>query len=180
MQTQKKNKFRRGGVTPPLQNQLQNKLNNAVKITIMAVGSELRADDAAGILTARELEKNKSFKNKSKFQVIYGHTAPENFTGVIKKFNPSHIIMIDSADMGKKYGSIAVIEKEKINTTSFSTHSLPIKIMVDYMKEMIGAETVIIGIQPKNISFGESVSTQIAASSKKLAQIIKSVLLTKI
>lgn len=153
---------------------LKDKLQGFSKITIIAIGSELRGDDAAGLLVARELEKNKLFADKSKFQILYTHTAPENFTGEVKKFCPSHIIMIDAAQMGKDFCEASIIENEKINSTSFSTHSLPIKIMVDYMKDEIGAETVIIGIQPGNIKFGSGISDKFKKAAKKVAdEIIK-------
>lgn len=147
---------------------LKEKLNGAGKITIMGVGSELRGDDAAGILVVRELEKNKIFQDSSKFQILYGHTAPENFTGEIRKFNPSHIIMIDSADMNIEPGSIFVIENDKITSTAFSTHSLPVKVMVNYMKESIAAESIVIGMQPKNLGFEKAVSEETLNAVKTL------------
>lgn len=153
---------------------LKDKLKGAGKILIMGVGSELRGDDIAGIIAAGKIEKNKEIKDNPKVKVIYGYTAPENFTGEIKKFNPSHMILIDCADMGKSFGDIEIIEKEKILSTAFSTHSLPIKIMIDYMFESINAETIVIGIQPENIKFGEELSdTAKKAISKVSREIIK-------
>jgi len=157
---------------------LKDKLKNAEKILVLGVGSELRGDDIAGIVIAGKIEKNKAVKNNPKVKVIYGYTAPENFTGEIKKFNPSHIILVDCADMGKSFGDVEIIEKEKILSTAFSTHSLPIKIMIDYIKESINAETIVIGIQPENIKFGEKVSDSAKKAISKVSREIVKILKT--
>lgn len=38
---------------------------------------------------------------KNYVTVFDGGIVPENFTGMIKREDPSHIILIDAADMGK-------------------------------------------------------------------------------
>ncbi|MDD5634254.1 MAG: hydrogenase maturation protease, partial [Candidatus Omnitrophica bacterium] len=110
---------------------LRNELKNAGKVAILGIGSELRGDDAAGVLVARKCER--CFEKVGHVKVFHGSTAPENFTGEIKKFKPTHIIMIDSADIKKSAGEVAVIDLNNIGGVSFSTHRLPTKIMAEYL-----------------------------------------------
>ncbi|MFH1452950.1 MAG: hydrogenase maturation peptidase HycI [Armatimonadota bacterium] len=159
-----------------MQNKLKEKLKGSKKIVVLVLGSDLRGDDEAGILVGKELEKK---IDASKVQVLYGFTAPENFTGQIKKINPTHIIMVDAAQMDKSPGDVDIIEKDSIDCITFSTHSLPIKIMVDYMKESIDAESVIIGIEPKDMGFDKKVSPEIKKAVKKTAKIILDVVKDK-
>lgn len=149
---------------------LKSKLENAQRIAVIGVGSELRADDAAGILAAKYLQEEN--KGSSKLQVFFGGTAPENLSGEIKKFNPTHIIIIDSADTGQKPGTIMLINPEDAGGISFSTHMMPLAMLADYFKESLKCETVIIGIQPKTLKFGECVSKEVKKSSRQVSSAI--------
>ncbi len=91
---------------PNLKTILKNKLKGAKKIAVLGVGSSLKSDDAAGLLVAEELKKIKN----PKLKVFFGSTAPENLTGEIIKYKPTHIIIVDSVDMDQKPGSILLID----------------------------------------------------------------------
>jgi hydrogenase 3 maturation protease len=160
---------------------LKQKFKDASKIAILGVGSELRSDDAAGVLAAQQIEKDISRKKKSspRIKVLIGQTAPENLTGEIKKFKPSHLIIIDSSDTNAAPGRVTIIEPEKVGGTSFCTHSLPLKVMADYLHQSCGCETIIIGIQPKNLSVGGSVSKEVTKAAKELAVTIVDLLVLR-
>jgi len=136
----------------------------AIKLCVLGVGSELRGDDAVGLLIAENLIKkceNDKCGISTKLQVLYGATAPENFTGEIKRFAPTHLIIIDAAEMGEKPGSIRVIKKDEINGVPFSTHVLPLSVMVDYLSNSFNFETIVIGVEPKDMGFDHPVSNEI-------------------
>jgi len=156
-----------------LKTELKKRLNNAAKVAVLGVGSELRCDDVAGILIAKNLEKEIKNKENSKIKVFIGYTAPENLTSEIIKYNPTHIIIIDSADAGQKAGSIMLINYEEIGGMSFSTHKLPLKMLVDYLLQSLKSEIVMIGIQPKTLKFGECISKEV---KKSIDQITKTIL----
>jgi hydrogenase 3 maturation protease len=155
-----------------LKQQLKTKLQKARKVSLLAVGSDLRGDDAAGLLVAEALKK--SIKNPRKFKTFFGATAPENITGEIKQFNPSHLIILDAAEFKGKAGTIKIIEEEEIGGISFSTHTLPTKILVDYFKQSIGCEVIVIGIKPKSIKFGTKPSKEVRKAVREITTIIKS------
>jgi len=155
---------------PELKATLKKRLEGASKIAILGVGSEIRGDDAAGILAARQL------KNEPQLEVIIGGTTPENLTGEIKKLNPSHLIIIDAADMGEKAGTIKLIDPAEAGGYSFSTHSLPLKLMIDYLLAHFHCEIMIIGIQPATIAFGSVPSPEILKSIQAVAAAISNVI----
>ena len=151
---------------------LEKKLKNAKKIAVLGIGSELRADDAAGFLVAEELKKIKD----SKLKVFLGSTAPENLTGEIIRYKPTHIIIIDSADTDQKPGFILLISPEEVGGVSFSSHMLPVKMIVDYLIESLKCEIIIIGIQPKILTFGETISKEVKKSAKQISNVIRQIL----
>jgi len=147
---------------------LKQKLNSAKKIAVLCVGSELRADDGAGLLVADELKKIKN----SKLKVFFGSTAPENFTGEIIKYKPSHIIIVDCVDIDVKPGSVVIIPPDEVSGVSFSTHMLPVKMMIDYLFASLQCEIIIIGIQPKTLVFGEAITTEVKKSALQISDTI--------
>ena len=155
-----------------LKTKLKKKLKDAGKIAVLGIGSVLRSDDAAGFLVAEELKKIKH----SKLKVFFGSTAPENLTGEIIKYRPTHIIIIDSADVDREPGFILLIDPEEVGGISFTSHMLPVKMMVDYLLESLKCEIIIIGIQPKILEFGETISKEVKKSTKQISDYICQIL----
>jgi len=155
---------------------IKNRLQNAKRIALLAVGSELRADDAAGLLAAGILAADTRRKKRVKFKVFLGETAPENLTGEIKKFAPSHLIIIDSADSGRRPGQVSLINPQEAGGVSFSTHKVPLKIMADYLWESCACSTLIIGIKPKSLNFMGSICPEVKKAVTLVSRAIKEAL----
>jgi hydrogenase 3 maturation protease len=156
-----------------LKKTLKSKLFSAQKVAVLGIGSELCGDDAAGPLVSRYLtKKNTSRKNVLKFQVFPGGTAPENLTGEIKKFHPTHVIMVDAADMGQKPGKVVLIDSGRVSGVSFSTHRLPTTLIAEYLCRSISCQVILLGIQPKSLRFGKLPSTEVRRATQQLARLL--------
>jgi hydrogenase 3 maturation protease len=159
---------------------LKQKLNNAQRVAVLGIGSELRGDDIAGLLVAQQIEKTIAKQIVSpEVRVFIGETAPENLTGEIKKFQPTHLIIIDAAELNKKPGHIEIMQPETIGGTSFCTHSLPLKIIIGYLLESFKFQAIIIGIQPNTLTFGAQPTKEVIAAAKYLASTITTLLTSK-
>jgi len=160
---------------PRLKTILANRLRNARKIAVLGVGSELRADDAAGMVIVKRLKayiKGKKQEERNSLKVFLGQTAPENLTGEIKKFKPTHLIIIDAVDFHQKAGAIGVVDLQAEAGVSFSTHRIPFQIIKDYLYKSIACETIIIGIQPESVDFSLSLSPKIQKSARIVLEAI--------
>ena len=152
---------------------LKQKLENAQRVAVLGIGSELRGDDAAGILTAQQIEKNtRNQTSTSEVRVFIGDTAPENLTGEIKRFQPTHLIIIDAADLDIEPGQAKIINPDTIGGTSFCTHMLPNSVLADYLKQSFNFELITIGIQPKSLTFGTRPSKEILQATRQISTII--------
>lgn len=141
---------------------------------MLAVGSDLRGDDAAGPLVAKHL-KELGRRGAPRLKVFLGGTAPENLTGEIKQYRPTHLVVVDSAEFGAKPGGVAVMAlSDAIGGPTFSSHSLPLTIMLQYLLHFIECEVVILGIQPRRLSFGASPSKSVDLSARRVAKAIHS------
>ena len=148
---------------------LHERLGNCKKIAILGVGSPLKSDDAAGILIAGKIADNFPEEDYPLLRIYIGESAPENFTGEIKKFMPDHLLVIDAADLEEEPGSVTFIDMAVIKGVSFCTHMLPLNIMLDYLKLETGTEITILGIQPQNLSYDGKITDSVKVAIDEVA-----------
>ena len=153
---------------------LKSAFDTSDRIVILGIGSELRGDDAAGIMLADVLEKSLNGRAKDRIKIIKGATAPENLTGEVKSFQPDLIVFVDAADMCRNPGEYLVFSPEETDNISFSTHTLPIRIMADYLKVYIQCEVLMVGIQPKQLEFDTPATEEVAKGVNELVKILTS------
>jgi len=146
---------------------LRKNINPKHRIVLLGVGSTLRSDDAAGMYFI-ELLKEKL--QQDRILLIAGSTAPENFTGVIKEYAPDLLFIVDAAHMGLLPGEAKLVPACDISGVSFSTHMLPIPVMLKYLESEAGCEVVFIGIQPKSIEQGLSMCEEVKRGTERLAE----------
>lgn len=161
-------------------------------MAILGIGSELRGDDAVGLLVLEHLRKKinifrraaasrRAVFAKSRrplasrvptFKLFNGGTAPENLTGEIRRFQPGHLIMIDAVKLGKRPGTIALVDLKKVESTAFLTHKLSVKLMLDYLAAEMTFTTVFIGIQPRSLEFEGKISKPVSRAGRELADLL--------
>jgi len=100
-----------------------------------------------------------------------GH-APENATGVLRKFAPDLVLMIDAADMGETPGTAKWIPEDSIDGMSASTHSLPLSILARYLKLEMNCAVPVLGIQPLSNDVGERASVEVLAAVNEIVNIL--------
>ena len=144
-------------------------LKNARRVAIIGIGSDLRADDAAGVEVVRSLRRHLTSPN---VLLIDGGVAPENFTAQIKKFRPSHVIMIDATDLGLKPGTASIVDLNTITGPSIFSHRLPLSIFADYLRAHDEAKIIFIGIQPANARIGAAMSKQVKKAVDATSEVI--------
>lgn len=139
------------------------------RLAILGAGSELMADDAAGVMITDALIERFG-ETPERFRVWSGSTAPECFTGVIKAFKPDHVLLIDAADFGGEPGELCTIDPAVVSGVSFSTHMLPLKVMLDYLEKEIGCRTTILGIQPASLEFAGEMTEKVRETVGEVIQ----------
>ncbi|MDD5155087.1 MAG: hydrogenase 3 maturation endopeptidase HyCI [Candidatus Omnitrophica bacterium] len=150
---------------------LRNKLKDAGKLAVLGIGSSLRGDDAAGIAVARQVQAYAKKNKLRRLKVFLGETAPENLTGQIKKFNPSHLVIIDAMDFKGKAGAIGIFDLEAQEAgASFSTHRMPMRVFTDYLYKCTGCQSIIMGIQPRSLDFCAGLSPEIRESVRAASE----------
>jgi len=137
------------------------------KLALLGIGSTLRSDDAAGMYFIELLS---GMLQQDRILLIAGSTAPENFTGVIKEYTPDKLFIVDAAHMGLSPGEVKVVPACDIGGVSFSTHMLPLPVMLKYLESESGCEVVFIGIQPKCTDQGLAMCEEVKQGTERLVQ----------
>jgi hydrogenase 3 maturation protease len=134
------------------------------KVLILGIGNLLKRDDGIGPHFVRKFE-----VRSPKSETIDAGSAPENYTGKIRQLKPDTLVIVDAVDFGEKPGNIRIVEEEKIKTQSLSTHSISLKTFIDFIKaDLPDLKVVLVGIQPKEVNFGEGLSPEVEKAVDEL------------
>jgi len=155
---------------------LIDRLRGVKKLAVLGAGSVLRADDAAGVMAVENLMTDCSIDKYPNVRFYLGETAPENYSGSIRIFRPTHLLIIDAADLGQKPGDIVDINPETVGGPTFCSHMLPLKIMIDYLISETGAAVTLLGIQYKNIAFDTAMTPEIQEAVEEVCETLKKVI----
>lgn len=152
---------------------LSERLKGVKKLAVLGAGSVLKADDAAGMRVIEKLQAE--LRPFSNIGLYPGETAPENYSGKIIEFYPTHLLVVDAADLGLSPGSIADIDPNDVGGPMFCSHMLPLKVMVDYIKSETGAKVTLLGIQHKNLGIDCEMTNEVEQAVDEVCTTIKKV-----
>lgn len=165
----------------PLKDDLQlfiGKWEGIKRIAVIGIGNPMRGDDNVGMfiidLLKKKMKGNTSLKNVILIKTGY---APENFTSEIRRFNPTHVLMIDAAQMGEEPGEARLLTTEDIGGIFISTHNLPLNLLASFIERTMNAKVAIIGIQPKEITFGAKMSLTLKKAAERISETIYEVII---
>ncbi|MBL7130546.1 MAG: hydrogenase maturation peptidase HycI [Candidatus Omnitrophica bacterium] len=138
-------------------NNLKNELSKLFsgKILIVGIGNQLRSDDGFGPALISRIQE------KVKANCLDAGSSPENYIGKIVKLEPDVILFVDAVIMDEPPATIKLIKEEQIPQYGFSTHNMSPKLMIENIKSQIKVKIFMLGIQPKNLEFGEKISKEL-------------------
>ena len=171
---------------------LQKFLSDALRLAIVGVGQGCRRDDAVGIFIVQNLFVKLSggqepplklyeteFPSAAGVVRLYqGYETPENLTGILRKFCPTHILFIDAAQLGGKPGTLELVPISEIQGETLSTHDLPLSVLGEFLEKDLGSKVMLLGIQPLSIQIGQDqgLSEPVAQAASLAREMILQVL----
>ena len=126
------------------------------KLVIMGIGNDIRGDDGIGPYIVENIKHLES----SNVSILNATTVPENFTGKIRKIDPTHIIIVDAVIMNEGPGKIKLVKKEEVAGVSISTHSMSLSYLVNYLELEKPYNILFIGIEPESMELGQLIFLQ--------------------
>lgn len=143
------------------------------RMAVVGVGQELRGDDAAGLIVAQRL--SALSPQSSALLVVEGGHAPENCTGILRRFGPDMVVLVDAAALDLPPGSIQLLNWEQIGGLSATTHTMPLHLLARYLMAELGCEVVMVGIQPIDTTLGAPLSSPVAKAVLEVVEELRGV-----
>jgi hydrogenase 3 maturation protease len=101
---------------------------------------------------------------------------PENFLSDIEAYRPTHVLIIDAAELKAELGEARLIPPQKIGGTTFSSHTIPLSLLAGMINESVKTKIIFLGIQPFSTGFGEELSPELQMAIKKIVKTISEAL----
>jgi hydrogenase 3 maturation protease len=140
------------------------------KVVILGIGNILRGDDGLGPALIARLQ------GEVKAVCLDTGTAPENYLGKIAKEKPDTVLIVDALYLGKRPGEYQILKKDDILSSGLTTHDISPQMLIEYLQKKTRADIYLLGMQPKNVSFGQNLSDEVKASLDQLADMIRGTL----
>ena len=153
--------------------ELEEFFKDAKKVLICGIGNDTRGDDAFGVYV---VEKLKGMISNQKVVFLNCGEMPESYTGKIIRENPSHVVFIDAIHFEGKPGEVILADPEGTLGEAFSTHKMPLKLLVRYLKQHTKAKFILIGAQPKQTGLFVEMSEELRESAEGLVKILEKIL----
>ena len=142
-------------------------------IAILGIGNELRRDDAVGLAVVDRLS---LFIDDPSIALLNCQSVPENFTGYVKRFRPTCVMLVDAADFGAVPGHARIFQLNELESPEVTTHGASLAMLGAYLRSEINSSVVVVGIQPADCDFGSGLSPVARRASTAVADAIRTAL----
>lgn len=138
---------------------------------MLGIGNELRGDDAAGIYLARLLQPLAA--GHAHLLALECGPAPENFGGPLRRFGPSHVLLVDAALLGEPPGSLRFMAAGQAGSAAGvagASHALPLSEWAAYLERELGCATGVLAIQPAQDELAAGLSPEVQRAVEAAAR----------
>lgn len=146
----------------------------------MGIGNPEKGNDAFGPVCADLIRTRMGTNLSTEILIINAGTVPENYTGQIRNFNASHVLIIDAVFADKKPGVLFEVNPDLIDDNEISTHRMPLNMLYLFLQKSMKTKIMIIGRQSENMVLDVSLSKKLIKSADILTNYIISILSQKI
>lgn len=154
--------------------QLAERLGGSRRVLALGIGMSWKSDDRLGCALARKLALALAGApaGGEAIRVIDGGEAPENFTGAVRAFSPSHVLLLDAVDHGLAPGTAFLADEEAIAVGDMTSHHLPLKLLMRFLARSVPCRVILVGVQPKTLFPGNRLSAPVRRTLAPLAQFL--------
>jgi hydrogenase 3 maturation protease len=101
-----------------------------------------------------------------------GGNIPENYLGKILKEHPDTVLIIDALHLGERPGTFKLLKPHELLVSHFTTHTIPLRILIEYLEDELHSDIHILGVQPSSLKLGESISEPVKEAIQRIATLI--------
>jgi hydrogenase 3 maturation protease len=156
-----------------LETDLQEYLKDAKRLVVVGVGNPIREDDNVGLTILQGLQG----KLSAEVLLLECEMVPEGYLLDIEEFKPTHVLLVDSAVLGRKPGDADLVKVSEVAAFSaVSSHMLPLRLFCEYIEKSTGAKIRLLLVEPKSMGFGEQLTPELQMASARIVEVLLKVL----
>ncbi len=140
--------------------------NASGRVAVLGIGNDLSGDDAVGVWIARELASR--VDPQGDCLVLAAGTAPENFTGPLRRFRPDLVLLVDAAHLAAEPGTIAWLDWQQTDGLSGSTHTLPPSVLAQFLVEELRCRLALLVVQPASLEFDSPLTPRVQRAAETI------------
>ena len=81
--------------------------------------------------------------------------------------NPDTVLIVDAVDFDGPPGEARLLEPTSITAGGLSTHASSLQMVADYLKARAGARSLLLAIQPADVSPGEGLTEPVSRTMRR-------------
>ena len=142
--------------------ELEELLKQAKRLLFIGVGNLLKRDDGVGVVISKQIIEKPAIRS------LTVEVSIENYIGKINSLEPDEIVLIDCMELGSSPGTYRLVALEDVEDITFNTHNISLGRLGDFFH----CPAYVLGIQPENVEFGESLSSPVQEAARRIVQVI--------
>lgn len=149
------------------------------RVTVMGIGNPFRGDDGVGCRIASRLAdacQRGTLTRRSGLTVLNVEDVPESYLGTVADAQPDVVLLLDAADLGAEPGASALVEGDALSDTGGMTHRPSIAITAAVIRQMTGADVLLLAVQPASLEWGAPLSPSVAATADSVSALLQEAL----
>ena len=139
-------------------------------VVLIAVGSDMRGDDAFGLEVARALASGGGLPG---IEVLEGGVAPENVAERAARALPRTVLLADAVRFGGVPGELRLLEPEELAGGQAGTHAPSLELLATYLRQRCDARVLLLGCEPAGTGLGEPISSEVREAAERAAGVIR-------
>ncbi len=137
---------------------LEELLQQNRRIVFVGLGNVLKGDDGIGVYIGQNIQENVKVKK------VIAEISPENHLGKINELKPSVIVFADAVDFNRKPGFSELLTVSGLQDQTCHTHN----VSLERLKDFLTAPIYVLGIQPRNLGFGDPFSKEALVAADRI------------
>jgi len=144
-------------------------LTDSNRVVIAGIGNPERADDNVGPKIVQRLKG----KVRCGVLLLECETVPESYLLDIEQYQPTHVLLIDAAQIGLKPGDANLMDAAGLASFSpVSSHALPLRVFCEYLKKTVNPKVALLLVEPQSLEYREGLTSKVEAASEHLVSVL--------
>jgi len=144
-------------------------LTDSNRVVIAGIGNPERADDNVGPKIVQRLKS----KVRCGVLLLECETVPESYLLDIEEYQPTHVLLIDAAQIGLEPGDSRLMDAAGLASFSpVSSHALPLRVFCEYLKKAVNPKIALLLVEPQSLEYRKGLTPKVDAASQRLATVL--------